>query len=277
MSNRQAKTLVHLPLLSPTPVEGPDKPAAGAGAGASAGDFESLRRRASEQHGKLYWRSLGELADTPEFAEYVHREFPAQAGEWHDPVSRRNFIKLMGASLALAGVGLNVGCEQKDEKIVPYDNPPENMIPGKPLFYATAMPFRAGQAIGLLVEQHMGRPTKIEGNPEHPASLGATDAMVQASVLSLYDPDRSKAVLEAGQITTWSLFFGRMERELYENGKPRANLRLRVLTETVCSPTLGDQIRKLTAQFPQTVWHQYEPVNRDNVNVAARAIGNLNT
>src|SRR5687768_16532979 len=229
MSNRQAKNVVHLPLISPE--EAPP-----------ATDFETLRRRAASQHGKLYWRSLGELADTPEFAEFVHREFPQQAGEWHDPVSRRNFIKLMGASLAMAGVGLNVGCEQKDERIVPYVNPPENVIPGKPLFYATAMPFRSGQAIGLLVEQHIGRPTKIEGNPEHPASLGATDAIVQASILSLYDPDRSQSVQEASQPTTWGLFFGRMERELYENGKPKPNLRLRLLTDTVCSPTLAANI-----------------------------------
>src|SRR5687768_4912394 len=257
MSNRQAKNVVHLPLISPE--EAPP-----------ATDFETLRRRAASQHGKLYWRSLSELADTPEFAEYIHREFPAQAGEWHDPVSRRNFIKLMGASLALAGVGLNAGCEQKEEKIVPYVNPPENIVPGKPLYYATAMPFRGGQALGLLVEQHMGRPTKIEGNPEHPASLGATDAIAQASILSLYDPDRSKAILEASNPTTWSLFFGRIGRELYENGQPRKDVRVRVLSESVCSPTLAALVRTFTEQFSAGRWHQYEPVNRDNVTVGAR-------
>ena len=233
-------------------------------------DFDTLRRRAAGEHGRRYWRSLNDLADSPELAEYVQREFPRQAGEWHDPVSRRNFMKLMGASLALAGVGLQTGCEQNEEKIVPYVNPPENIIPGKPLFYATAMPFRGGQAIGLLVEQHMGRPTKIEGNPEHPASLGATDAIAQASVLSLYDPDRFKTVREFENDTTWGTFFTRMERVLYENDKPRPNLRLHVLTETICSPTLGDQIQKLVAQFPQGRWHQYEPVNRDNVTRGAR-------
>jgi MoCo/4Fe-4S cofactor protein with predicted Tat translocation signal len=275
MSNRLAQP-VSLPLFPLEPVfdrvaeatRAPD--AAREGSGASDG-FDALRRRAAGEHGRRYWRSINDLAESPELAEYVHREFPQQAGEWHDPVSRRNFVKLMGASLALAGVGLNVGCEQKEEKIVPYVNPPENLIPGKPLFYATAMPFRGGQAIGVLVEQHMGRPTKIEGNPEHPASLGATDAITQASILSLYDPDRSQTPREAENLTTWGTFFARMERVLYPDGKPNANLRLRILTESVCSPTLGDQIRKLLAQFPQGKWHQYEPVNRDNVNTAARS------
>ena len=275
MSNRQHAKIVSLPLFTESPARHDARaPAAVVAEHAEpVGDFESLRRRAATQHGKTYWRSLNELADAPDFAQYVEREFPSQAGEWHDPVSRRNFVKLMGASLALAGVGLNVGCEQRDEKIVPYVNPPENLIPGKPLFYATAMPFRAGQGIGLLVEQHMGRPTKIEGNPEHPASLGATDAMAQASILSMYDPDRSPAVMEAGHITTWSIFFGRVERFLYDGGKPKTNLRVRVLTETVCSPTLGAQIHELLERFPQARWHQYEPVNRDNVNAAFNSFG----
>ncbi len=269
MSNRQQAKIVPLPLFPTVPT---GVPAAVALEGSDvAVDFQSLRRRAADEHGKRYWRSIQELADSKGFADYVQREFPQQAGEWHDPVSRRNFMKLMGASLAFAGVGLNLGCEQREEKIVPYVNPPENIIPGKPLFYASAVPFRGGQAIGVLVEQHMGRPTKIEGNPEHPASLGATDAMTQASVLSLYDPDRSQAVKEAGQITTWDIFFARMQRELFDKGKPKANVRLRILTETVCSPTLAENIRQLLAMFPQGAWHQYEAVSRDNVNAGARA------
>jgi molybdopterin-containing oxidoreductase family iron-sulfur binding subunit len=272
MSNRQTAKPVSLPLFPSDSSSAPSAVAAAARGGAN--DFETLRRRAVGEHGRRYWRSLNELADTPELAEYVQREFPSQAGEWHDPVSRRNFIKLMGASLALAGVGLNAGCEQREEKIVPYVNPPENLVPGKPLYYATAMPFRGGQAIGVLVEQHMGRPTKIEGNPEHPASLGATDAMTQASILSMYDPDRSKEVLEAAQPTTWSLFLTRMERELYADGKPRQDVRVRVLSETVCSPTLAANVRTFTEQFSGARWHQYEPANRDNVTEGAkRAFG----
>src|SRR3954451_24323737 len=210
MSNRQQAKIVSLPLFSP---DGAAHAVAAAEAHAPAAvlaarpepveALESLRQRARTEHGRTYWRTLNELADTPEFAEVIAREFPHEAGEWHDPVSRRNFMKLMGAGLALAGVGLNIGCEQKEEKIVPYVNPPENMIPGKPLFYASAFPFRGNQAMGVLVEQHMGRPTKIEGNPEHPASLGATDVTAQASVLSMYDPDRSHTVMNRGEVSTW--------------------------------------------------------------------------
>jgi molybdopterin-containing oxidoreductase family iron-sulfur binding subunit len=280
MSNRQQAKIVSLPLFSP---DGAAHAVAQAEAHAPAAvlaeraepvdpaDLDALRKRARTEHGRTYWRTLNELAETPDFAQVIAREFPHEAGEWHDPVSRRNFMKLMGAGLALAGVGLNIGCEQRDERIVPYVNPPENMIPGKPLFYASAFPMRSGQAIGVLVEQHMGRPTKVEGNPEHPASLGATDVTAQGSVLSMYDPDRSQVVMEAGAITTWSQFFRDMETRLYPGAKADANLRIRVLTETVCSPTLANQIRTLMKSFPQTRWHQYEPCGRDNVNMGGRA------
>jgi MoCo/4Fe-4S cofactor protein with predicted Tat translocation signal len=121
----------------------------------------------------VYWRSLGELADTPEFREYLHREFPEQASEWNDPKGRRQFLKLMSASLALAGVGACT--KQPTEEIVPYVRQPEDLVPGRPLFFASAIPF-SGVAHPVLVESHMGHPTKIEGNPEHQASLGATDS-----------------------------------------------------------------------------------------------------
>ena len=133
----------------------------------------------------MYWRSLGELADTLEFREYLHREFPEQASEWNDPKGRRQFLKLMSASLALAGVGACT--KQPAEEIVPYIKQPEDIVPGRPLFFASAIPF-SGIAQPVLVESHMGRPTKIEGNPQHPASLGATDAITQAAILDLYDP-----------------------------------------------------------------------------------------
>ena len=127
----------------------------------------------------------------------MQREFPARASEWFDPVGRRGFLKLMGASLALAGA---TACtRQPDELLVPYVRQPEHVVPGRPLFFATAMPL-SGSAIGLLAESHEGRPTKIEGNPDHPASLGATDAYSQASVLQLYDPDRSTAITFLGEI-----------------------------------------------------------------------------
>src|SRR5437773_8447208 len=154
---------------------------------------------AAVTQGRL-WRSLDELAQTPAFEEMVHREFPDSASEWTDGPSRRNFLKLMGASLALAGIA-GTGCYKKpEEKIVPYVRQPEELIPGQPLFFASAI-FFGGYARGVLVESHEGRPTKIEGNPDHPASVGATDAVTQASLLNLYDPDRSPTVTRNGEVS----------------------------------------------------------------------------
>src|SRR6185503_7875931 len=193
-------------------------------------------------------------AERDPFAEFIRREYPSQVHKLADPPERREFLKLMGASLALAGVG--AGCtRQPKETIRPYAKSPESTIPGKPQYFATSMPWPSG-SIGILVESHEGRPTKIEGNPDHPASLGATDAITQASVLSLYDPDRSQAPTEAGTITSWSVLHQRIQHVLYTDGKPNTNLRIRVLTETVCSPTLGAQIKELLKRFPQARWHQ---------------------
>ena len=164
-------------------------------------DFAAIRSRLAGSDGRLYWRSLSELADTPDFRDYLHREFPEQASEWNDPKGRRNFLKLMSASLALAGVGACT--RQPPENIVPYVRQPEDLVPGKPLFFASAIPL-GGIARPVLVESHMGRPTKIEGNPEHPASLGATDSLTQAAVLGLYDPDRSQTVTYRGEVRPWS-------------------------------------------------------------------------
>jgi MoCo/4Fe-4S cofactor protein with predicted Tat translocation signal len=230
-------------------------------------DLAQVRGRLTATRGKQYWRSLEEVAQTKEFQEFLHREFPAYASEWDDEISRRQFLKLMGASLALAGLG---GCIMKNpqEKIVPYVRQPEEIIPGKPLFFATAIT-QAGYATGLLVESHEGRPTKIEGNPQHPASLGATDMFAQASILTLYDPDRSQVVSNAGQISTWSEFFKVLSAEL-EAQHAKSGAGLRILTETVGSPTLMDQIRLLQIKFPKAQWHQYEPLARDNVLEGAR-------
>src|SRR5450755_1734512 len=131
--------------------------------------------------GPRIWRSLEERLEANDFRTMIHRDFPEQAAEWLDPVTRRRFLALLGASLGLAGLA-GCGMHPPREKIVPYVRPPDGMTPGKPQFYATAMTL-AGTAIGLLVESHEGRPTKIEGNPDHPASLGATDLFTQASVL----------------------------------------------------------------------------------------------
>ncbi len=156
----------------------------------------------SPTDGKKYWRSLEELADTPAFQELLREEFPEQAPLWPESLSRRQFLTLMGASLALAGLS---GCSVRpapERIMVPRVRAPEETVPGRPLFYATAMTL-GGTGVGLLVESHMGRPTKIEGNPDHPASLGATDIYHQASILTLYDPDRSQTVTHLGQPRTW--------------------------------------------------------------------------
>ena len=175
--------------------------------------WDSLRDRLSGAGGQQFWRSLDELAETPEFLDYVSHEFPRQSGEWMDPVSRRSFLKLMAASLGFAGVGLSGCMRQPAEQIVPYVRQPEDFVPGRPLFFATCT-MLGGYATGLLVESHLGRPTKIEGNPEHPASLGAADAFAQASILTLYDPDRSQTIMRGGRISTWGEFLTALSAKL---------------------------------------------------------------
>ncbi|MDQ6788205.1 MAG: 4Fe-4S dicluster domain-containing protein [Acidobacteriota bacterium] len=176
-------------------------------------------------------------------------------------LNRREFLRLMGASLALTGLA---GCnlQQPVEEIVPYVRQPENLVLGKPMYYATAATL-GGFAQGLLVESREFRPTKVEGNPLHPASLGASDIFAQASVLSLYDPDRAKDVLQNGQISTWDTFLTDMRRNLAKQ-KSVNGAGLRILTETITSPTLASQIKGILQNYPNAVWHQYEPVNRDN-------------
>jgi molybdopterin-containing oxidoreductase family iron-sulfur binding subunit len=231
-------------------------------------DLDAIWQRLSATDGPQYWRTLEELADTPEFRERIEAEFAPGACDWTDPVSRRRFLALMGASLALAGVA---GCSARPaphEKIMPYVRQPEELIPGRPLFYATAMPL-VGSAIGLLVESHEGRPTKVEGNPEHPASLGATDVFAQASVLTLYDPDRSKNITYRGRPRAWSEALAALRGGLDQlrDGKGAG---LRLLTETVTSPSLAGLITQLLKEFPEAHWVQWEPAARDNAYEGAR-------
>jgi molybdopterin-containing oxidoreductase family iron-sulfur binding subunit len=194
-------------------------------------------------------------------------EFPPHAAEWPDALDRRRFLQLAGASLALAGFQ---GCtRQPVESIVPYVRQPEEIVPGRPLFYATVMTL-GGYAHGLLVESHEGRPTKIEGNPSHPASLGATDVFSQAAILGLYDPDRSQLLTELGGVRTWPDFVQAIRARI----PALASLQgegIRILTETVTSPTLAAQIGAVIDRFPRARWHQWEPVTRDAVRRASRA------
>ncbi|MBI3555008.1 MAG: TAT-variant-translocated molybdopterin oxidoreductase, partial [Deltaproteobacteria bacterium] len=203
-----------------------------------------------------FWRSLEELHDTPEFRANAHREFASD-------VDRRMFLKLLGASVAVAGVS---GCEMiADEVLAPYVEQPPEVTPGNPLYFATAVA-RDGYARGVVVTSHTGRPTKIEGNPMHPASLGATDAVTQAMLLDLYDPDRSQAVARHGNVSTWNAFVAEFNGALALEG----GLGLRILTRTVTSPTLSAQLGQLLKKYPGTRWHQYEPVGRDGARQAAQ-------
>jgi molybdopterin-containing oxidoreductase family iron-sulfur binding subunit len=224
-------------------------------------DLAYLSAEMDKVSGPEYWRSLEELAGNPEFQEALHREFPKGASEWVESVSRRGFLKVMGASMALAGM---TGCVRLPlEPIVPYVRQPEEIIPGRPLFYATAMTL-GGYASPLLVESHLGRPTKIEGNDRHPASLGGTDIFAQAHILGMYDPDRSQSVVSMGDQRSWQSFVSAIRGPLSAQ-KAVQGAGIRILTPTISSPTLADQLRSFLKVYPQAKWHVYEPVNRDNV------------
>jgi molybdopterin-containing oxidoreductase family iron-sulfur binding subunit len=228
-------------------------------------DFHGVRRRAEGTGRRRYWKSLDELADSPGFLEFLHREFPEQASVLEDPKSRREFLTVMGASLALAG--LTACTKQPPEKILPYVRQPEQVLLGRPLFFATSVA-HDGYARGVLVESHEGRPTKIEGNPDHPSSLGGTDVFGQAHVLGLYDPDRSQTVLYLGQDRTWADFRVALHEAL-DRQKAKRGSGLRLLTGRVTSPTLTAQMEGVLAAFPEAQWVSWEPAGRDNSRAGA--------
>jgi molybdopterin-containing oxidoreductase family iron-sulfur binding subunit len=225
-----------------------------------------LRRRLEGTRGREYWRSLEALAETAEFKQFLHREFPHNASEWLDPVGRRGFLKVMGASLALAGV--SACTRQPEEAIVPYVRQPEELVPGRPLFFATAMPF-AGSGIGLLVESHEGRPTKIEGNPDHPSSRGATDVFAQAAILGLYDPDRSQTITHLGEIRPFDSFVAAV-RTVLTAQQATGGSAIRILSETIASPTLAAQVDEFLGRFPNAKWVQWDPFGRHNAREGSR-------
>lgn len=219
-------------------------------------NISSIRARLEKAKGAGYWRSLDELTSAEGFKEFLHREFPRQASEWIDDEGRRNFLKIMGASLALAG--LSACTRQPTEYLMPYVEAPEQLIPGKPLFYATAFPV-SGIANPVLVETHEFRPTKVEGNPEHPASLGSTDVPTQASILGLYDPDRLQTVNFVDEVRSYPSF---LENFINVLGKQQAKngSGIRILTETVTSPTLYAQIQDVLQRYSGAKWYQWEPI-----------------
>src|SRR5579872_3188364 len=230
-------------------------PAAGSEAAPEQLRLEDVREKLSQSRGRKYWRTLDELAGTKEFGDMMQREFPRQASEWVDPVSRRGFMKLMGASMALAG--LSACTKQPYEAIVPYVRQPEDLIPGKPMFFATANPLPSG-AVPVLVKSHEFRPTKIEGNPLHPVNGGQTDkraiagadTMTQASVLGLWDPDRSQTTTYLGEPKSWGLFQAAIRNQIGALKASRGT-GLRFLTGTVLSPTLADQLQGVLKTYPE--------------------------
>jgi len=228
-------------------------------------ELAAVREKLAESRGPEYWRSLEELAATPEFSEMLHREFPRQAAEWPEGVSRRGFLELSAASLALAG--LTACTRQPAERIVPYVRQPEDIVPGRPLYYATSMEL-SGAGIGLLVESHLGRPTKAEGNPGHPASLGATDVFAQAAILGLYDPDRAQVFTRLGKISTWSRFVDALTPRLRAL-EALGGEGLRILSETVTSPTLAALRARILERFPRSRWHQWEAAGPHAARAAA--------
>ena len=208
--------------------------------------------------GKAYWRSLDHLADTPEFRDWIERRFPESMRELlSGGVDRRHFLQLMAASIGLAGLA---GCRRPEMKALPYSKPPEEVVPGLPNFYATAMP-RRGSALPVLVESHEGRPTKIEGNPRAPDSGGSSDTLAQASVLELYDPDRSSPVLQRGQPASWKDYDAFAVKH-YAAIRERTGKGLRILSEDLASPSLDLLREHCRAVLPEAGWHVFDPVSR---------------
>jgi len=233
----------------------------------SVDDLTAIREKLANTSGPEYWRSLEEVAQTDTFKGYIHDEFHATAdsGQPLGAVSRRNFLQVMGASLALAGV--TTGCSrQPDEKIYPYVKQPEEFIPGKPTYFASTH-VSGGYGQGVLVESHMGRPTKIEGLPSHPGSLGRTDAQTQATILDLYDPDRAGSVLHNDGISNWSDFIASAKSSVAAN--PGG---VRVLTGAVTSPFEAAKIQAFIAAYSGAQWHRYEPFGRDNDREASKLV-----
>ena len=238
-----------------------------------AGESETLRQSSDLEPTPDLWRAPEEWAGSAEFRDMMTREFPDDADTWTNPVTRRQFIALMGASVALAGAN---GCSPRpapQRKIFPYTKIPDGMTPGIPLFFSTAT-LLGGVATGVLVKSHEGRPVKIEGNPSHPGSLGGTDVFSQAAILNLYDPDRSKSLTNRGASRTWDETISTLRMILDKHQDKKESGGIRILTETITSPTFAYQIGKLLARYKKAKWVQYEPASRDAVREGAkRAFG----
>ncbi|MBC8101499.1 MAG: TAT-variant-translocated molybdopterin oxidoreductase, partial [Cytophagales bacterium] len=245
--------------VHPNENQDPASPSAKGGAAAAETPLAQVQAQLAGAKGRLFWKAFEQVAETPAFKEMVEDEFPNRASLLQ--VDRRQFLTLGGAALAMAGV---TGCRVLPQtKAVPYVRAPEELIPGKALVYASALT-RGGYATGVLVESHEGRPTKIEGNPRHPASLGATDVFEQAEILTMYDPDRSQTVTLRGEVSAWDNFVGVL-RDALRVADRNGGAGLHLLTDTVTSPLLAAQLAQLLKRYPNARWHRYEAVGRDNV------------
>ncbi|MBL8115805.1 MAG: TAT-variant-translocated molybdopterin oxidoreductase, partial [Acidobacteria bacterium] len=233
-------------------------------------DFAAIREKLASESGPRYWRGLEELAETEEFQSFLDREFPKHASEWDDSLeqgfSRRRFLELGMASLALGG--LAACTRQPQEKIIPYVKQPEELLPGVPLYFASTA-LHGGYGIGILVESHLGRPTKLEGNPEHPGSLGTTSLFTQSALLDLYDPERTQTVRKLETNKTWLQLTEEITAKL-PAWKGLLGEGVRILTETVTSPALADQIGTFLEKHPKAKWIQWEPAGRSAVREASQ-------
>src|SRR5690348_14202754 len=230
-------------------------------------DLAALRQRLRDGHGPAYWQSLEELAETPEFLAHVEQEFPRFSAAAAGTLDRRRFLQLMAASMALSGLAA-CGPEEKPRQLLPYVEQPPGIVPGRARYYATATTLE-GYATGVMLQHQMGRPIKVEGNPDHPASLGATGAIEQASILGLYDPYRAQALTRHGHLESWSAFVTAMieKRRQWQANRGQG---LYLLTGAVTSPTLLEQIAALQQAFPELHCQQWEPVHRDTTRAAAQ-------
>src|SRR5436190_6671779 len=208
---------------------------------------------------RTYWRSPEQIEGSPESRDFLEREFQEGASELPEGVTRRDMMMLLGASLSLAGLA---ECRRPVEEICPYVTAPEEIVPGVPRYYATTMPFRRS-AYGLIVESHEGRPTKVEGNRSHPSTLGASSSIVQASVLALYDPDRSQSVTHEGAAKSWGDFVTAWG-QLSDTHNSDGGTGLAILSDSFSSPTLARLATELRGRYPKLQWATYDAVSDES-------------
>jgi molybdopterin-containing oxidoreductase family iron-sulfur binding subunit len=230
-------------------------------------NLEAIRKKLADTRGREYWKGLEQVAEAPEFEQFLHAEFPRIGALWERQIDRRTLLKLIGGSVAFAAAGL-AGCSRPVGTIVPYVNMPEGEVPGNPKYFATSLTL-GGHARGVIAKSHTFRPTFVEGNREHPASLGAIDAYAQASIDQLYDPDRANTTTYRGLPRGWNAFLDKMSGRAAEF-KANKGADFALLTQAITSPSLLAEIRRLQKQFPKMRWYRYQPINRENVEAGAK-------